>query len=124
MECCPIGGRLPDASVSAYRLRDGNRYHFFVGSPSIHFNVHRFVKGCGIRVQDNSNFAAVDIVVEKSDADVAIIAKLGGSAVEIDPIQLGAMSKISSVIKEDGNTARKASGAHPAQCAVCIDDGR
>ena len=55
---------------------------------------------CGIRVQDNSNFATVDIVVEKSDPDTAVIANLGESAIEIDSIQLGTMSKIDSVIKE------------------------
>ena len=67
--------------------------------------IHGFVVCCGIRLQDNSNFATVDIVVEINDSETAVIAKQGDSAIEIDSKQLVAMSQINSVIKEGGSTA-------------------
>ena len=47
--CADDGGQVP-------RFQNVARH--------VHFDVHRFVGGCGIRVQDNSNFATVDIVME------------------------------------------------------------
>src|SRR6266487_1758588 len=90
---------------------------------SIHLDVHRFVEGCRIRLQDNSNLAKVDIVVEKSDSDTAVIPNLIDSAIEVVSIQPGAMNEIGSVIKEGGSVTREASCAHPPQRAVRIDDG-
>src|SRR6266496_4964213 len=91
---------------------------------SVHLNVHRIVVLCGIRVQDNANFATVDVVVKINNSETAIIANEGESAIELDSRQLVAMTQIDCVIKEGDITERQASRAHPPQCAVRIDDGR
>src|SRR4029077_17738026 len=90
---------------------------------SVHLNVYRLREGCGIRVQDNSNFATVDIVMEKSDPETAVIANLGDGAVEIDSIQAGTMSQINSIIKKASRITRKPSRANPSQRTVRVDDG-
>src|SRR6266496_2367747 len=91
---------------------------------NVHLDHCRFEVRCGIRVQDNSNFATVDVVVEINNSETAVIAKEGESAIEVDSRQLVAMSQIGCVIKEGDITERQASRAHPPQCAVRIDDGR
>ena len=46
-----------------------------------------FVICCGIHVQDNSNFATVDVVMEIDNSETAVIANEGDTAVEIDSSQ-------------------------------------
>ena len=80
-------------------------FHVFKTLPeSIHLDVHRFEVRCGIRVQDNSNFATVDVMVEIDNSEIAVIAKQGDSAIEFDSRQLVAMTHIYCVIKEGGTT--------------------
>ena len=59
----------------------------------------------GIGVQDNSKFATIDVMVEKGDSYIAVITKLGESAIEVVSIQPGAISKIDRIIKEGRNRA-------------------
>ena len=75
-------------------------------------------------LQDNSNFATVDVVMEINNSESAVIAKESESAIEFDSKQLMAMSQINCVIKEGETTSRAAGRAHPPQRAVRIDDGR
>ena len=51
-----------------------------------------FEVGGGIRVHDNPDFATVDIVMEIDYAEIAVIAKQGDSAIELDSRQLVAMT--------------------------------
>ena len=82
------------------------------------------VVGCRIRIQDNSNFARVDVMVEINNSKVAVIGKLGEGAIELDSRQFAAMTHINCIIKEDGTTGGDAGRAHPSQAAVRIEDGR
>src|SRR5262249_49797883 len=91
---------------------------------SVHFDVRGVEVRCRIRLQDKSNFATVDVVVEISNSQSAGIDKESDSAIELDSKQLVAMSQISCVVKESGTTACEASCAHPPQRAVRIDDDR
>src|SRR5436190_3348038 len=93
-------------------------------SESVHFNVHRVVVGCGIRIQDNSNLLTVDVMVKISNSETAVIGKESESAIELDSRQLVAMTQIGCVIKEDDTSGRDASRAHPPQCAIRVDNGR
>src|SRR5205823_6087366 len=92
-------------------------------SRSVHLDVYRLGEGCGIRVQDNSKFATVDIVVEISDPETAVIAHFGDGAVEIDSIQPGAIRNIDRVIEEGGRSSSETTRANPSQRTVRIDDG-
>ena len=71
---------------------------------SVHLNVHRVVVCCGIFVQDNSDFATVDVMVEIPDSETTVIGKEGDCAIEVDSRQLAAMTQIGCVIKENGTT--------------------
>src|SRR5262249_27345637 len=93
-------------------------------SCSVNLNIYRVIVCCGIRIQDDSNFTKVDIVVKIDDSEVAVIGKLGYSAVEINSNQFAAPTHIGCVIKKDRPTGGDASRAYPSQCAVRIDDAR
>ena len=69
--------------------------------------------GCGIRLQDNSNFATVDVVVEINDSEIAVIAKESDSAIEIDSKQSRATSQINCVVKESGTTGSRCQPCPP-----------
>src|SRR5262249_19788609 len=79
---------------------------------------------CGIRVQNNSHLAAVDIVVEELNSEVTVIANHGDSPIELDSIESRTMSKVGSIIKEGGTNICEASCAHPPQCPIRVDNGR
>ena len=81
---------------------------------------------CGICVQDNSNFAAVDIMVEINDSETAVIAKQGDSAIELDSKQLAAVTYIDRVIEEGGTPLESASAwpTHRSAPSVSMMAGR
>ncbi len=52
-------------------------------------------------------------MVEINNSEIAVIGKLGDSAIEVDSNQFAAPTHIGCVIKEDGTTGRDAARAYP-----------
>src|SRR5436190_18214654 len=125
----PIGWRRVDKAArvsspgphgSAYNIGQVPGLHHAPGS--VHLDVYGLVIGYGIRVQNNSHLAAIDVVVEELNSKIAVIANHGDGSIEIDSIELRAMRKIGGVVKEGGTNTREASCAHPPQFPVRIDN--
>ena len=64
-----------------------------VAGRSVHFDNRRFVLRWCNSLQHQSNFGGVDIVMEKTDSAISVIANQSDGAIEFDSIQLRATSK-------------------------------
>ena len=63
-------------------------------------------------------------MMEINHSMVAIIAKLGDSAIELDSIQFAPISLIDAVINEDGTTGGDPVVLTQRKAAVSVEDGR
>src|SRR5262245_29534332 len=84
---------------------DINRFQFF---------------GC-VDVEDETEFAGIDVVMQKGDAEIGITRDGGNSSVEIYPGKT-CVGNVESIIEKGGGVACHSSRAHPAESSVRVND--